>query len=98
MFRDEEAIITDAQAQGKDLRQTYREDIMPYKGAVELWYNDHGTMLIDLKIIFLTAYAIFAPGNGLLQRWFSTLPEPESELVRKHAGFASDSSASVERM
>jgi lipopolysaccharide/colanic/teichoic acid biosynthesis glycosyltransferase len=89
VFRDEEAIITDAQTQGKDLRTTYREDIMPYKGAVELWYNENRSMLIDLKIIFITAYAILSPGNRLLQRWFPGLPEPESELVRKHAGFQS---------
>lgn len=88
IFRDEEAIITDAQSQGKDLRTTYREDIMPYKGEVELWYNDHRSMLIDLKIIFITAYAILSPGNSLFQRWFSDLPEPESDLVRKHSGYS----------
>lgn len=87
VFRDEEAIITDAQRQGKDLVATYREDILPYKGAVELWYNEHRTLLIDLKVIFLTAYAILSPSNDLVYRWFKGLPEPESELVRKHSCF-----------
>ena len=86
VFRDEEAIITDAQQLGKDLRTTYREDIMPYKGMVELWYNERRTMLVDLQIIFITAYAILSPRNNLLQRWFPGLPEPGSSLVRKHCG------------
>ena len=87
IFRDEEAIITDAQTQGKDLRTTYREDIMPYKGAVELWYNANQSFWIDLKIIFLTAYSIVSPSSDLVYRWFKGLPESESELVRKHIGY-----------
>ena len=90
VFRDEEAIITDADKQGKDLRTTYREDIMPYKGAVELWYNEHRTMLTDLKVIFITAYSILSPRHRLLQRWFPELPIPESALVCKHSGLGKD--------
>lgn len=87
VFRDEEAIITEAGEQGKDLVAAYRDDILPYKGAVELWYNDHRTTISDMKIIFLTAFAIVSPGNTLVYKWFKGLPEPESPLVRKHTGF-----------
>lgn len=87
VFRDEEAIITAAKEEGKDLIAAYRDDILPYKGAVELWYNEHRTTLSDLKIIFLTAYAIVSPGNTLVYKWFKGLPEPKSPLVRKHTGF-----------
>lgn len=95
VFRDEEAIITDAQAQGKDLRQTYREDIMPYKGAVELWYNQHHGMVMDLKVIFLTAYAVFSPSNNLMQKWFPDMPEPESDLIREHSGYGQSTPATI---
>jgi len=87
VFRDEEAIITEAGEQGKDLIAAYRDEILPYKGEVELWYNEHRTVLSDLKIIFLTAYAIVSPGNALVYDWFKGLPEPQSPLVRKHTGF-----------
>lgn len=96
IFRDEEAIVTEADAQGKDLRTTYREDIMPHKGAVELWYNENRTMLVDLKIIFITAFAIVSPRNNLVQRWFPALPEPKSEIIRKHTGFSSSDPSSTE--
>lgn len=87
VFRDEEAIVTEAMDNGKDLIAAYRDDILPYKGAVELWYNEHRSIFSDLKIIFLTAYAIVAPGNRLVFKWFKGLPEPQSPLVRKHTGF-----------
>jgi len=87
VFRDEEAIVTEAGEQGKDLHETYRDHILPYKGAVELWYNEHRNMLIDMQVIFLTAWAIVSPGNDLVFKWFKGLPEPESELVIKHSGY-----------
>ncbi len=84
VFRDEEAIVTEAGEMGKDLHDCYREDILPYKGEVELWYGEHQGMLLDLKIIFVTAWAIIAPGGIDLGKWFRGLPEPESDLLRKH--------------
>lgn len=97
VFRDEEAIITEAGERGKDLIACYKEDILPHKGAVEIWYGNHQGMSLDLKIIFLTAWAILSPGGGGYRAWFPDLPEPESELVRKHTGYApSDEAASVD--
>lgn len=84
VFRDEEAIVTEAGETGKDLRACYKEDILPYKGAVELWYGEHHNIAIDLKIIFLTAWAIVSPKPVDLHRWLKGLPEPASVLVRKH--------------
>lgn len=87
VFRDEEAIVTAARDQGRDPIHAYRDDILPYKGAVELWYNDNRSLLLDMKIILLTAYAILSPGNTLVFRWFKGLPEPGSVLVREQTGF-----------
>ena len=83
IFRDEEAIITQASDQGKDLRDCYRDDIMPYKGAVELWYRDNHSFTVDLKVIFLTVYAIFSPGVDC-RKYFRGMPDPRSALIRKH--------------
>jgi len=89
IFRDEEAIVTEAGERGIDLRQCFREDIMPYKGAAELWYREHQSFMLDLKIIFLTAWAIVSPGGVKPTEQFPGLPEPKSPLVREHLGYDS---------
>ena len=87
IFRDEEAIVTRAGEEGKDLRACYRNDIMPYKGAAELWYRDHQSMTLDFKIIFLTAWAIVSPSAVRPAEQFPGLPDPKSLLVREHLGY-----------
>jgi len=87
VFRDEEAIITEAGERGKDLIACYKEDILPHKGAVEVWYGKHQGMMLDIKIIFLTAWAILSPSGISPRDWFPGLPEPESALVRRHTGY-----------
>ncbi len=81
VFRDEEAVLTRAEAVGRDLRQCYREDIMPYKGALESWYADHASFLMDLKILVATACAVLFPGWRGFWRWFPGLPVPQSSLL-----------------
>lgn len=88
VFRDEESIITQAQTEGRDLRACYREDIMPYKGALECWYVDNRSMWVDIKILFATAFAVLSPSWKGYPAWFIGLPEPESPLVRVHMGMA----------
>lgn len=81
IFRDEEAITEMAD---KEPRQVYREDIAPYKGAVELWYQQHQSFWLDLKLIFLTAWAVFKADSRLYLKWFDDLPQPESPLIARH--------------
>jgi len=86
VFRDEESIITEAQAMGRDLRSCYREDIMPFKGALECWYVDNQSFWVDIKILFATAIAVLIPGWKGYRSWFRGLPSPESALVREYYG------------
>lgn len=71
VFRKEDDITARS---GKPLMQSYREDVMPIKGALEVWYLNNRSFLVDLKIILLTALAIPFPGNRLHERWFTGLP------------------------
>jgi len=71
VFRDEERIIS---ASGEDPHEFYRKNIAPYKGALELWYQEHASFGIDLLIIFLTAWAILFPGSQLHFRLLKGLP------------------------
>ncbi len=87
VFRDEESIIAMAEAEGRDLRDCYRQDIMPYKGALEVWYVANQSLWTDFKILVGTAIAIFRPGWTGYASWFDNLPLPESPLIRRHLGF-----------
>ncbi len=84
VFRDEEAVISKAQMIGRDLRTCYREDILPFKGALECWYVDNQSLWVDVKILVATAVAILMPSWKGYRNWFHGLPTPESALVREH--------------
>jgi lipopolysaccharide/colanic/teichoic acid biosynthesis glycosyltransferase len=71
VFRDEETILSQSP---KGYARCYREDIMPYKLALECWYLRNQSLWVDLKIIALTALAIMFPGNTMHERWLNGLP------------------------
>ncbi len=83
VFRDEEAIIARAEREGRDLRACYREDIMPYKGALEVWYVANQGIVTDFKILICTAVAVMVPGWTGYAKWFPGLPQPESVIVKE---------------
>lgn len=71
IFRDEESIIA---ASGMEPRAFYEKYILPYKGSVEKWYQQHKSITVDMLIIFLTALSIVFPKNQLVYSIFKTLP------------------------
>lgn len=84
VFRDEEAIVTAANDEGRDVKDCYRVDILPYKGALECWYIDNQSLWVDIKILLATAVAILAPNWRGYLNWFRDLPEPESNLIKEY--------------
>ena len=74
VFRDEEELITKAKERGKDPKKFYREEIYPYKGALEKWYQENQSFFLDLMILFLTGWHIFFPTSELAFRYFRELP------------------------
>jgi lipopolysaccharide/colanic/teichoic acid biosynthesis glycosyltransferase len=77
IFRDEERLITSASG---DKHEFYRQHIAPYKGELELWYQQHLSFYTDFMLIFLTAWVIVAPESQLVYRVFKDLPEKPEEL------------------
>jgi lipopolysaccharide/colanic/teichoic acid biosynthesis glycosyltransferase len=71
IFRDEEKYISES---GMEPHEFDRQFIAPYKGALEIWYQQHCSILTDSLIIFLTVAALFAPHNTLAFKIFKTLP------------------------
>jgi lipopolysaccharide/colanic/teichoic acid biosynthesis glycosyltransferase len=72
VFRDEEWIITNS---GLPPHDCYRDIILPYKGALELWYQEKQGFFTDISILFLTAWYVLFPNSKLVHRIFSDLPK-----------------------
>lgn len=73
IFRDEESLVSSVK--DEDYHEFYKRVIAPYKGKLEMWYQNNQSMLVDLKLIFLTALVIVMPSNRLHEKWFTDLPE-----------------------
>ena len=72
VFRDEEKIIS--YIKDEDPHVFYKRVIAPYKGKLEMWYQSNRSFLIDLKLIFITAWVILFPKSKLYEKWFKDLP------------------------
>ena len=75
IFRDEEELITEVKNNGGNLWDFYKGKIYPFKGELELWYQKHKSFILDMKLIFLTAWVILSPSSKLYEKWFSNLPK-----------------------
>ena len=72
IFRDEESIISSVY--NEDPHEFYKRVIAPYKGKLEIWYQNNSSFFLDLKLIFLTAWVILFPKSRLYEKWFDNLP------------------------
>ena len=70
VFRDEESILT----QAENYEACFKNEIVPYKEELEMWYVQKQTVGVDLALIFITGYSIVKPHNSLLFSLFPCLP------------------------
>lgn len=77
IFRDEEKWISDFDG---DKHKFYKDKIAPYKAEVEIWYYQNQSVLIDLKLVFLTAWVIIFPNSNVVYELFKSLPVKPSHL------------------
>ena len=73
IFRDEESIIS--AVIDEDPHEFYKRIIAPYKGELEMWYQEHNSFFLDFQLIFMTAWIIFVPTSKLYEKWFEDLPK-----------------------
>lgn len=71
MFRDEEKYVSTAEKP----REFYQQNISPYKGALEVWYAENASIVLDVKLIILTAWVIISPSSNLPHKWLKNLPQ-----------------------
>ena len=74
VFRDEELIITTSKLSPEEC---YRHVILPYKGALELWYQQHRNFFTDFMLLFLTGWYVLFPKCQLVFKIFPSLPKSE---------------------
>lgn len=77
IFRDEEKWISNAKG---DKHEFYKNHIAPYKGELEIWYQQHLSFYIDFMLIFLTAWVVIFSESELPYRIFKGLPPRPAEL------------------
>jgi lipopolysaccharide/colanic/teichoic acid biosynthesis glycosyltransferase len=75
IFRDEEELITEVKDNGDDLWEFYKGKIYPFKGELEVWYQNHKSFTLDMKLIFLTVWVLLAPTSKVYEKWFKDLPK-----------------------
>ena len=79
IFRDEESIISNSNV---DPHEFYEKQIAPYKGALEMWYQENKSLWVDIKLVFLTAWVIVFSKSQLPHKLLKNLPlKPENLIV-----------------
>jgi len=81
IFRDEEELITKAKENGKDPKKFYVEEIYPYKGQLEKWYQANQSFMLDFTILFLTFWYIIFPSSNLIYDLYPNLPQAPKTLI-----------------
>ena len=81
VFRDEEAILTECVEKGMAIDEAYAKVVSPYKGALEMWYQEHIGFCTDFMLIFLTAWVIVFPESDLVFKVFKDLPKRNVEQM-----------------
>jgi len=74
VFRDEEYLISNASVK-ENPHDFYKRVIAPYKGELEIWYIENRSLMLDIRLILLTVWAIVNPKSMLYEKWFKDLPK-----------------------
>lgn len=77
VFRDEEDLITAVKNKGEDTWDFYANKIYPFKGELEIWYQNNQGLTVDFKIMLVTSWVILKVDSDLVYKTFKTLPKRE---------------------
>ena len=75
IFRDEEQLMTEVKEKGEDTWAFYSDKIYPFKGKLELWYQQNRSFTVDLKLILITIWVVLFPESTIICKWFKDLPK-----------------------
>ena len=80
IFRNEEALITTVKERGLDPIQFYRNEIYPYKGELEKYYQENYGFSTDLKIFFGTILMVLFSNEKIPFLLFPNAPKKQFDL------------------
>lgn len=76
IFRDEERYLAGLE----DPMEFYREHIIPYKSALEVWYVEHNSLWLYIKAIAVTAWVVIFSQSKIADSAFKGLPPKPEKL------------------
>ena len=72
IFRNEEILLSNSAI---PLHEYYKKYISPYKGELEIWYQQKISFFTDFLIIFLTVWVVLCHKSDLVFKVFKDLPK-----------------------
>ena len=75
IFRDEEELISKVKDKGLDTWEFYKNEIYPFKGELEKYYQEKRGFTTDLKIFIATALNVFFSNEKLPYIFFPNAPK-----------------------
>ena len=72
IFRNEEVLLSNSTI---PLDEYYKKFISPYKGELELWYQENISLYTYFMIMFLTIWVVLFPESNLVYKVFRDLPK-----------------------
>ena len=72
VFRDEENLISGSKLPPYEY---YKQFIAPYKGELEIWYQNKKSFKLDILLMFLTFWVVVFPRSSIVNSFFTDLPE-----------------------
>ena len=82
IFRREGEILADC---GEDPNVFYKNEIAPYKAALELWYHKNASLWMDFKIMLLTIWVVFNRNDQVIFNFFESIPQHPLFFYRHNA-------------
>ncbi|MGD8817285.1 MAG: sugar transferase, partial [Acidobacteriota bacterium] len=88
VFRDEERLLEESPLPAQEC---HRDIFVPIKAELETWYVDHHGFVVDVKLVLLTAIAVFVPNGRMYAVGLKSLGLPPwlaagPEMARRAAG------------
>lgn len=84
VFRDEESVIASSE---KDTITCYKENISPYKGALECWFVVNQSIYLYVVLISITGWVVIFSNSKIIWKLFPSLPAPPDAL-KHHLNFS----------
>lgn len=80
IFRDEEELITKVRDKGLDTWEYYKNEIYPFKGELEKYYQDNYGFITDFKIFLGTVLMVLTSNEKIPHLFFPDAPKKKFDF------------------